>query len=158
MNYTVTENRKMKIGIRILFCIYFIFLIKVILFKYPINIAISALKAGEIPPLAVRLESANFIPTKTIFRFVVISKNLRVSAENLLGNIAIFAPLGFLLPVILKRKIHSLKSVVTASFFVSLAMETAQLLFNLGIFDVDDILLNMLGAILGYAFYRLIKH
>lgn len=155
MNYTVIENRKIRIAVRILFCIYFIFLMKIILFKYPINIAVSALKAGEIPPFSVRLESANFIPTKTISRFLFISKNLRVSAENLLGNIAIFVPLGFLLPIILRRKVHTLKSVAITSFFVSLAMETAQLLFNLGIFDVDDILLNMFGAIIGYMIYRI---
>lgn len=155
MNYTVIENRKMKIGIRILFCIYFIFLIKVILFKYPINIAISALKAGEIPPLSVRIESANFMPTKTISRFLFVSKNFRVSAENLLGNIVIFVPLGFLLPIILRRKVHNLKSIAMTSFFVSLALETSQLIFNLGIFDVDDIMLNMSGAVLGYIIYRI---
>lgn len=155
MNYTVIENRKTRIAVRILFCIYFIFLIKIILFKYPANIAISALKAGEMPPLSVRIESANFMPTKTISRFLFVSKNFRVSAENLLGNIAIFVPLGFLLPIILRRKVHTLKSVVITSFFVSLAMETSQLVFNLGIFDVDDIMLNMLGAVIGYIIYRI---
>ena len=76
---------------------------------------------------------------------------------NILGNIFAFAPFGFFLPL-LNKKYRNFFVITLMSLLFSLSIESIQLVFRVGIFDVDDILLNMLGAMLGYAFYRLIKH
>ena len=44
-----------------------------------------------------------------------------------------------------------------AIIFLSLAFETTQLLTGLGVFDVDDIILNTSGGALGYIIYAIIK-
>ena len=71
---------------------------------------------------------------KEIRRFITYREQLGtfVVAANLLGNILIFVPYGFF------------------SMFLSLAVETVQLVTRVGSFDVDDILLNTIGGVLGY--------
>ncbi|TAH73840.1 MAG: VanZ family protein [Anaerolineaceae bacterium] len=74
---------------------------------------------------------------------------------NIFGNVIAFMPYGFLLPLLNKvyRKFYI---IVILSFIFSLVIETAQLLLKVGVFDVDDILMNSLGGILGYLIFWLI--
>lgn len=74
---------------------------------------------------------------------------------NIIGNIFAFSPLGFFLPLLNKsyRRFHI---VAFLSIFFSLIIETCQLLMKVGVFDVDDILMNSVGCMLGYlAFFIL---
>lgn len=70
---------------------------------------------------------------------------------NLLGNVLIFVPFGFFLPM--ASKYRSFSSTVFYSFGLSLCVETFQLLSRVGSFDVDDILLNTVGGFVGYVLY-----
>lgn len=74
-------------------------------------------------------------------------------------NIIMFMPLGFLLPLIWAEYRSFLKTAIVGLFF-SLAIEICQL-FNLRHTDVDDLLMNTLGAMLGYViwylFHKVIK-
>lgn len=71
---------------------------------------------------------------------------------NLFGNIFAFSPFGYLLPFVRKRK-TGFFTVLFCTFCFSLTIESMQLVFKLGVFDVDDLLLNTVGGILGYAMY-----
>ncbi len=71
---------------------------------------------------------------------------------NILGNVLAFAPFGFLLPA-LTRKYRGFFRIVFLSMLFSLSVEVIQLMLKVGIFDVDDILLNTLGGSLGYIFF-----
>ena len=73
---------------------------------------------------------------------------------NLLGNVIGFVPLGFLLPIIRRKKTFSFLCVIFV-FLFSLTIEMIQLLFRIGVFDVDDLLLNTLGGLIGYLIYLL---
>lgn len=75
---------------------------------------------------------------------------------NLLGNILIFIPFGFFLPMGSTKKSFVLTALF--SFFLSLGIETFQLLTKIGSFDVDDLLLNTLGGIIGYLLYRILSY
>ena len=68
---------------------------------------------------------------------------------NVLLNIALFAPLGFLLPLLTKpfRKWYT---ALVAGFGVSLLIELTQLFTGSGMCDVDDLFTNTLGAMLGW--------
>lgn len=148
------KTKKGKIVVWISFIIYLALLIKIILFKYPMPMIKEILKGCEIPSLSFRIANSNFIPLKSIFEFLFKSQNIRISVENILGNIIAFAPLGFLLSVLTDR-MNKFKFVILSSFILSLVFEIIQLLTALGDFDVDDILLNVLGAVLGYLFYQI---
>lgn len=73
---------------------------------------------------------------------------------NIAGNIAAFMPFGFLLPFVMGRKIHT-GTVLCYSFLLSLCAESVQLVSRTGAFDVDDLILNTVGGVLGYWCYAL---
>lgn len=75
---------------------------------------------------------------------------------NLAGNVLAFVPFGFILPILFRvnRKWYI---ILQWSFIVSLSFEVTQLLTKVGIFDVDDLLLNTLGGLLGYWCFSLVN-
>ena len=74
---------------------------------------------------------------------------------NIAGNIAAFMPFGFLLPLVTERRMHTGK-VFLYTFLLSLCAETLQLISQTGAFDVDDLILNTAGGVLGYWCYVLL--
>ncbi|KQL32444.1 MULTISPECIES: VanZ family protein [Bacillaceae] len=74
---------------------------------------------------------------------------------NFLGNIILFMPIGFLLPL-LSRRMEDFPYTVVIGLLVSLFIEIMQLPQNRSS-DVDDLWLNTLGALLGYLFYLIIN-
>ncbi|XLO99150.1 VanZ family protein [Anaerostipes caccae] len=73
---------------------------------------------------------------------------------NLVGNVFAFSPFGFLLPVMTEKK-RGLIKVVLGSFLFSLIIESCQYIFKVGVFDVDDLLLNTIGGLIGYIIYKI---
>lgn len=74
----------------------------------------------------------------------------QVSLCNLLGNFMIFLPMGFYLPL-LSGSCRSTGNFALRMFLVTFSVEFIQLLTGLGTFDVDDMILNMAGALAGYS-------
>ncbi|MDO4380829.1 MAG: VanZ family protein, partial [Clostridia bacterium] len=72
---------------------------------------------------------------------------------QILENIGIFVPIGFLLPFLFGKK-GGAKTVILTAFFLSLFAEICQLVFSLGVCETDDLFNNTLGAVVGYGFYR----
>ena len=98
----------------------------------------------------------NIIPFKMfydMYREVIINKNINYFIINFLGNIVMFIPLGFLISLLWNTK---RKNVVLIGFSVSLVIELLQLLLPRGT-DIDDIILNTFGAILGVLIYVLLN-
>lgn len=83
---------------------------------------------------------------KVGYRYVIV---------NIAGNIAAFMPFGFLLPMITERRIHT-GHAFADTFLLSLCAETIQLLSRTGAFDVDDLILNTAGGVLGYWCYAVL--
>lgn len=77
---------------------------------------------------------------------------------NLIGNIFAFSPIGFFVPIIYKKweKFEWIHCIVV-TFLLSLIIETTQLILKIGVFDVDDLLLNTLGGLIGYIFFILVR-
>lgn len=73
---------------------------------------------------------------------------------NFLGNVLIFSPIGFFLPL-LWQPFRFWKTVL-AGFLVSLFIETVQLFLNRSS-DVDDLWLNTVGAVAGFGIYKLVS-
>ena len=101
----------------------------------------------------------NLIPFREIRRFIVYADLLGPVAviSNLFGNIAIFMPFGFLVPI-LGRKKRKFWFTALLGFELSLSVECIQLVTKTGCFDVDDIFLNTIGGMLGYLVYALMQH
>ena len=93
---------------------------------------------------------------KEIERFYVYREQLGFKAVflNLAGNVLGFVPFGLLMPVLFPVA-KKMISVVSLTFLLSLCFEILQLIFRVGSFDVDDLLLNTIGGVVGYIIYWL---
>lgn len=90
---------------------------------------------------------SNFIPFKEIFRYSIGSHKF---IKNILGNIMLFIPFGFLSSYLLKNRKFSIVTILT--IIASLTIETVQ--YYIGrVFDIDDIILNLIGGIIGFLIY-----
>lgn len=91
--------------------------------------------------------SYNLVPFRTIWLYLSPGTPVSLQARliNLLGNVAVFMPVGFLLPVVLRSCRRLLGLALWFLPFI-LLMETLQLVLRVGSFDVDDVLLNLLGV------------
>ena len=86
---------------------------------------------------------------------------------NVVGNVAAFMPFGFLVPVLYREQrkeathnghyFRSFLFVTVLGFLLSLGVETIQLVTKVGCFDVDDLMLNTSGVVLGYLIYYISK-
>ncbi|QVI36020.1 VanZ family protein [Lacticaseibacillus chiayiensis] len=72
-----------------------------------------------------------------------------------LGNVAWFMPLGFGIPWISTHR-RRLGSAIAIGLVTSLSIETLQFMLISGVADIDDVIFNLIGAILGYGFYRIL--
>lgn len=90
---------------------------------------------------------------KEIRRFIVYREQLGVFAvfSNLFGNILIFLPFGFFISM--AGKTRGFFKTLFYSLALSLCVEVLQLVTRVGSFDVDDILLNTMGGVLGYIIF-----
>ncbi|SEC24803.1 VanZ family protein [Paenibacillus sp. GP183] len=97
----------------------------------------------------------NLVPFKTIKMYIVGYHYypFRTWAMNLFGNIAVFVPFGIFLPALFK---HGKKwTTFLVLFFIPLlVLEILQTVLRRGSFDVDDLILNLLGAFIGFILYK----
>ncbi|MWV45562.1 VanZ family protein [Paenibacillus sp. HJL G12] len=151
-----------KLGVTLLFIVYLYVLVKVILFKfggsspgfYLQQLADSAAHPGRVVQ-RLRLAS-NLVPLHEITGNI---RNIRNPSSfiNFFGNIAAFMPLGFLLPLVFSFRSAPMLKVLVISFGVSLTLESLQLVLGIGTFDVDDMIMNTAGGMLGYIAFRVLR-
>jgi glycopeptide antibiotics resistance protein len=97
----------------------------------------------------------NFVPFKSIVPLLSGQGNHLINMVNLFGNIIPFMPIGLLAPLVV-RSISWQKALVLG-VVTGLTFEVMEVVFRVGIFDVDDILLNAFGVMLGYGVFVMFK-
>lgn len=123
------------------FILYLIFLLKLLLFSRP--------------PGSER--SLNLIPFATISHYLfsdsAVTKEFAIG--NVFGNVVAFAPLGAFLPLLRRRTgIWTNLLIVVCT---SVAVEIIQGVFGLGASDIDDVILNTVGGLIGILFFTLLR-
>ena len=93
-----------------------------------------------------------FMVFRDTYVMVIERGNIGYFLMNSLGNVLLFVPFGFCIPVLFNRM--TFKKVILIGFLSSLFIELVQLLQPRGT-DVDDLWINSLGVCLGYAVYKL---
>lgn len=146
-------SRSLKLIAWGLFVLYLLVLVYVIILKE--GMALGLAEFGKQIPFSQRITYINYIPlVNTIVPYLKGEPSTHIAIENLLGNIFAFSPLGFFLPLLFKS-CKRLKISILISLCVSLFIEIVQLIFYLGTCDIDDLILNVLGSLLGYGVYCL---
>lgn len=99
--------------------------------------------------------NSNIIPFKNTYLYLIESQhfNLDIVLQNTLGNVVIFIPLGIFLAMLFKR-FQSAAKVAMLGFTITVVIEISQFFLQVGQFDVDDILLNTMGAVIGYYVFK----
>lgn len=142
------------------FVVYLYVLIKLILFKWgsvDIHVLLYQLQITLQQPDRIFDRPGNYIPFKEILREIHrLSMSSPFSSTNLIGNILAFIPLGFFIPKLFRSRGESFISVFVFSLLLSLCFEVTQLLLRMGTFDVDDLILNTFGGIIGYCIFKLL--
>lgn len=77
--------------------------------------------------------------------------------RNIILNILLFMPLGFLLPIY-SKKLRKIYKIVLIGLFVTLLIETIQYITKIGIFEIDDIFDNTIGVLIGYCIYMILNN
>ncbi|EPE63014.1 vanZ like family protein [Exiguobacterium sp. S17] len=101
--------------------------------------------------------SSNLIPFETISLYVQAinsgSLNADVPIKNLGGNVLLFLPMGIYVPLFIKSVNHIGKFVGFMTILL-FSLELIQLVTRRGSFDVDDFMLNLIGALIGYGMWN----
>ena len=99
----------------------------------------------------VAWSSSNFIPFKEMFRYEIGS---RLFFKNVVGNMLMFLPYGFFVSNYVKTKRPIL--ILNLIFIASFTIELTQMIIG-RVFDIDDIILNIMGGLAGYLIYSVLK-
>lgn len=135
--YLIKNQEKLvlyKEILKLTFCLYIVCLFQVVTFHYDVSWA-----------------SNNFIPFKEILRYNITS---RLFFKNVLGNMILFLPFGLFSSYYLKAEKINIPLILT--LIASVSIEVVQLCIG-RVFDVDDIILNVVGGILGYYIYSIMR-
>lgn len=140
-----------KISIK-LWYLYLLFLIVFVVIKFNGNVynLIDRMKHIQ-SDRSLGYWNINLVPLRTILPYLSEIKS-DYAFLNILGNIICYIPLGLLIPITF-RTLRSFWKVTLFSFVIIFIIECLQFLLLLGYFDVDDIMLDMLSAIVGYFFF-----
>ena len=112
---------------------------------------------GQVQPLMFDIATAfpfrvNLFPLMNLFDYDI----RRDLFLNVIGNVAMFIPSGIVLPIIYKR-LDTFVKVLLAGGGISLCIEIIQLPFHVRATDIDDLLLNTVGVMIGYGIYALLR-
>ncbi len=101
--------------------------------------------------------SLNVIPFGTVKLMIngLFAENIsfKYFIINILGNFFLLTPLGYFIPKLFKG-INRFWKFLLVSLGISLSIEILQLLFLTGSCDVDDLILNVLGAVIFYPIFN----
>ena len=90
-----------------------------------------------------------------LWSYPVIFQGSRELFLEVIINIVMMMPLGFLLPLATRLKTNS--AVALFGFLFSLSIECSQFIFMKGWFEIDDMIHNTLGIVIGYMIYKKLK-
>lgn len=112
---------------------------------------------GQIAPLI--FDSETMLPPRINlkpFIYLFDYPSRREALLNLVGNTAMFLPLGIVWPAVF-RSLRTPAKVILSGFGTSLCIEILQLPFHDRVTDIDDLILNTLGFLCGYAVYLAVR-
>ena len=144
------NNRKLNTALFMAYCALMLWL----LFDRPGYVP-------DVPYWEQVAQQLNLIPFRTLRLFGALLDStrpeyVRAAIINLGGNIIMFIPLGFLLPRVFCSLQH-LWTVLLSTAVIITVVEIIQLFTLVGSCDIDDLILNILGAALGYWLHKLTK-
>lgn len=141
------DSKKRNMFVRIMFVVYAIAMAYFLFFRHGFNVGGTYWEHISM--------NINIVPLYTIKQnlYLILKQSnpylVPHAIINLLGNIIGFIPFGILLPLLLKRD-RTFKRFFFYAISGIVLIELIQLFTLRGSFDIDDLILNMLGSLIGY--------
>lgn len=141
-----------KISISTILVLYIILVIFVVFVRIPVSEYLSYWDYLKV--------HSNFVPFATISEYF-----RRLSAEtinpdtvyrNLIGNVVLFIPLGMIFPYFVEKCRKLLPCLLYSAVTVAI-VEVLQVLLRQGSCDIDDLILNVFGALIGFGIFSLFR-
>ena len=141
---------------RVIFIVYLLILLLVLVLKFPqMNMFHDIVDGWKTGARSRFVTESQYIPFKTIIEYV---KHVHSFDDwffkNLACNILMFMPFGFLAPLFIKR--NKVWQILIYAIITSILIEVLQVLLGVGTGDIDDVILNAVGALIGFGVYKLI--
>ena len=146
------NNKPMKINLYIFFGLYLILLITLTLFD-----SLWLRNGFNFSGFDNIQDRINLVPFKTIMTFVKEFNSMYSTSQimlNLFGNVCAFMPMALFLLLLFKRQNKAFQFVITLILMI-LGIEFLQLITGSGRFDIDDLILNLFGAVLVYLLFKI---
>ncbi|MGY3189493.1 glycopeptide antibiotics resistance protein [Lysinibacillus sp. TE18511] len=136
-----------------IFTIYILMLLIFVVFKFNGDVysVIDTIRTNKDRGVGV-----NLIPFSTIGAYIS-DINDSVSIINILGNIIPFIPMGFIIPMAFPSQRNVFKTIIS-SLLLIFSIEILQIIFYVGSFDIDDIILNLLSCFIGFMLFITYKN
>lgn len=143
LNQKILSTKEIKVTLFILLIIYLsaVFYITFLAWNY----------GASLGPVGPGGRNYNIIPFRSIYRISVYSPDIIDPIKILLGNVVLFLPFGFLLPAVWRKM--TLLKISVLGMLLSILIEVNQFLFTFRVANIDDVILNTAGAIIGGVFF-----
>ncbi len=141
------RNIKLKAILLICLCVYLLAVIYITLFAWNYGASLGPVGPGG--------RNYNMIPFRSIYRIAIFSPTIVDPIIILIGDIILFLPFGFLLPIAIRKLRTSVQATTILGMLFSLAIETSQFVFTFRVSNIDDVMLNTLGAFIGALLIKL---
>lgn len=147
----IKVNKVKEKVIKLILKIYFLFLIAIVYF--PITIVWMENKTYKMPKIYL-------FPIQAIIKMYN-NKGLFAIIINIGGNLILLTPLAFFMCYYFKDIFCNIKNTTIATLFISLFIECSQVTLSIiipmysRVFDVNDLICNTIGGIIGYKLYKI---
>ena len=148
-------KKENKSTLYLIFFVYCLFLIMVLFLRSGREVNVS--------PEAIRERFdtyVNLTPFGTIDNYVKALRNGNLSRTvflwNIVGNLVLFVPMGMFLPHLKKRLSGCIRCLGNILLIIVL-IEALQLILGVGSLDIDDVILNFTGSVVGYVIYLIFR-
>lgn len=130
----------------VMFTVYLLILVRIILFKdTQLYDLFAMIGHGQ--------RAVNIIPFASTFEMISNMGSMHI-LQNVIGNAALFFPMGIFIPLLTNK---GFKQTIVIVLGMSVSIEALQFVMAVGISDIDDVILNMLGAVVGCSVFNYIK-
>ncbi|RNA70611.1 VanZ family protein [Alteribacter keqinensis] len=147
---SIKRKRKPRAAVTLLFLLYMASLFYVVFFAWNYG--------SSYGPVGADGRNLNVVPLLSIHNIYYYSTDIWVPVRILLGNIVMFIPFGYLFPLLYRRWRRSLLGILPVGFLalvLSVFIEVNQYFFTYRVANVDDVILNTIGGLIGASLYWL---
>lgn len=149
---TVNHHERFQISRKYMMLVFILYLLVLfsLLFNNKDRVMVWSSMADYFDMIRYRF---NILPFYNLFKEFLFGVR-SIFFRNLFGNIILFIPIGFLLPI-LSKKMRHFKTLIITMTVVMIIVELVQYFSLLGVGDIDDVILNVLGVAMGYGLWVL---